>query len=124
MAVNRNPYASWQELRSSSDYRSKETQISALVRQQLSQEDYLLTSNRVNPGPKRNRRALAASIATQLPHPVGSEDMWGWQSWARSGMYVAASPSLSTGLKEELLLNQIPGADYSHLPGEVGGASS
>lgn len=120
MAVNKNPYASWQNLRNTSDYRSRETQISAFTRQQLSQDDYLLNSNRVNPGPQRNKRALIASSVPQLPHPVGSEDMWGWQSWVESNI----SSSLSTGLKEKISLDQIPGANYSPLPGKVGGASN
>ena len=39
MAVNNNPYEAWQKLRQNSDYRSTDTQINSLVRQQLSQDE-------------------------------------------------------------------------------------
>lgn len=124
MAVDKNPYISWQALRNSSDYRSKETQLAALTRQQLSQSDYLLSSSRVNPGPGVNRRRNLADNASQLPHPTGSEDMWGWQSWAEVSVSTAVPSNLASGLREEVSKDSIPGANYEPLTGEVGGASS
>lgn len=123
MAVNQNPYESWQRLRSTSDYRSTDTQITSLVRQQMSQPEYLRSSNRVNPGPERNRRANIASNNQQDPHPVGSEDMWGWQQWTTVSPASLVEPPEAEGLLEQALDSDIPGKDYSPY-GEVGGATS
>lgn len=123
MAVNQNPYEKWQELRSGSDYRSTDTQITSLVRQQLSQSEYLRTSSRVNPGPLRNSRAAIADGATQLPHPVGSEDMWGWQQWTMISPDGLTEPPEAENLLEITRDEDVPGKDYSPF-GEVGGASS
>lgn len=123
MAVNQNPYESWQELKDNSDYRSTDTQITSLVRQQLSQQEYLRTSNRVNPGPLRNYRAGVADSNDQAPHPFGSEDMWGWQSWATIEPDGLTEPPEAENLLEVTRDENIPGKDYSPF-GEVGGASS
>ena len=122
VAVSKNPYREWENLKSSSDYRSTDTQITSLVRQQLSKESFLRTSNRVNPGPYRNLRAKVADSKAQLPHPLGSEDLWGWQKWTED-----IQNSQETNLAENLLdvknKAEVPGKDY--LPfGEVSGASS
>jgi hypothetical protein len=122
MAVNNNPHEAWEKLRSNSDYRSTDTQITSLVRQQLSQEEYLRTSNRVNPGPYRNLRAQIADSNPQIPHPFGSEDLWGWQNWTEeSSVYNDAE--LADNLLEPKPTDEVPGKDYSPY-GEVGGASS
>jgi hypothetical protein len=122
MAVNKNPYKEWENLKSVSDYRCTDTQMSSLVRQQLSEGRFLRTSNRVNPGPYRNQRAKFASSIGQQPHPFGSEDLWGWQKWTEESQNVFESP-----LAENLLLPEgsaeVPGKDYSPF-GEVHGASS
>lgn len=123
MAINQNPYEGWQELKSSSDYRSTDTQITSLVRKQLSQEEYLSTSNRVNPGPQRNYRTRVADNNPQAPHPLGSEDMWGWQQWTKINPASLTESQEAEGLLEEVLDSDIPGKDYSPY-GEVGGASS
>lgn len=123
MAVNRNPYESWEELKSGSDYRSTDTQATSLVRQQLSQQEYLSTSSRVNPGPLRNHRAGVADSSAQIPHPVGSVDMWGWQQWTNVSPDDLIEPAEAENLLEEFRDEDIPGKDYSPL-GEVGGAST
>jgi hypothetical protein len=122
MAVNKNPYREWQKGRRIADYRCTDTQITSLVRQQLSQPNYLRGSNRVNPGPGRNQRAKLADEATQLPHPLGSEDMWGWQRWTSISETIRETP-LADGLVEKLSKAETPGKDYSPF-GEVDGASS
>jgi hypothetical protein len=122
MAVNKNPYREWQGGRQNADYRCTDTQITSLTRQQLSQPDYLRNSNRVNPGPGRNLRAKLADETPQLPHPLGSEDMWGWQRWTSISETTRETP-LADGLVEKLNKAETPGKDYSPF-GEVGGASS
>ena len=124
MAVDKNPYVSWQDLRDSSDYRSRETQLAAFTRQQLSQGDYLFSSNRVNPGPNVNQRRATANSSAEIPHPVGSQDMWGWQPWAETSLSTSVPSNLASGLKKEVSKDDIPGANYGPLTGEVGGASS
>ena len=123
MAVNENPYESWQELKANSDYRSTDTQINSLVRQQLSQPEYLRNSNRVNPGPRRNSRANLADSKAQVPHPLGSEDMWGWQQWAQVNPEDLTEPPEADNLLEVVKDADIPGKNYDPLS-EVGGASS
>lgn len=88
MAVSNNPYEAWKKIRSSSDYRNTDTQITSLVRQQLSQAEYLKTSNRVNPGPYRNLRAKFADSSLQSSHILTNEDMWGWQRWTEKNLYL------------------------------------
>jgi hypothetical protein len=122
MAVNNNPHEAWKNLRSNSDYRSTDTQITSLVRQQLSQTEYLRTSNRVNPGPYRNLRTQIADSSPQNPHPLGSEDLWGWQQWTEDSSLYKDS-ELAEDLLEEKDFKDVPGKDYSPY-GEVGGASS
>lgn len=122
MAVDKNPYKNWENLRSNSDYRNTDTQITSLVRQQLSQSTYLRTSNRVNPGPYRNLRAKIADSKQQIPHPLGSEDLWGWQQWTKEDRSLDVS-TLASGLYEQVQDISIEGKDYSPL-GEVGGSSS
>lgn len=112
MAVNTNPYREWEQLQGTSDYRSTDTQVTSLVRQQLSQAEYLTSSNRVNPGPLRNTRAHMADGAAKVPHVVGSEDMWGWQQWAESFDPIRPSSALATELKEEYTNQEIPGKSY------------
>jgi hypothetical protein len=123
VAVNENPYESWQELKADSDYRSTDTQINSLVRQQLSQSEYLRNSNRVNPGPRRNYRAGVADSKAQIPHPVGSEDMWGWQQWTQVNPSSLTEPPEAEDLLEVVRDGDIQGKTYDPL-GEVGGASS
>lgn len=118
MAVNNNPYRVWQKLRQNSDYRSTDTQITSLVRQQLSQSEYLRSSNRVNPGPQRNTRAQIANNASQNPHVFASEDMWGWQKWITSKDEFKLI-NLGTNLIEAI--DYIPGTSY--LDSNVGGMS-
>lgn len=91
MAVNNNPYEAWKKIRSGSDYRNTDTQITSLVRQQLSQAEYLRTSNRVNPGPYRNLRAKFADNSLQSSHTLTNEDMWGWQRWTEENLYLRES---------------------------------
>lgn len=123
MAVNNNPYEKWEELKASSDYRSTDTQITSLVRQQLSQSEYLRVSNRVNPGPYRNLRVSVAESRAQVPHPLGSEDMWGWQKWTEADPSELQEPSVAEGLLEENKDSDIPGKTYDPIS-RVGGASS
>lgn len=118
MAVNNNPYRVWQKLRQNSDYRSTDTQITSLVRQQLSQSEYLRNSNRVNLGPNRNTRAKIAKNSPQIPHVFVSDDMWGWQSWTHSrDEFILLS--IGTNLIESV--DSIPGTIY--LDSNVGGMS-
>ena len=121
MAVNKNPYREWESLKSTSDYRSTDTQITSFVRQQLSEPRYLTSSNRVNPGPNRNLRTKIANSAQQKPHPVGSEDMWGWQRWTSISERTSET-DLAENLVEGLNSPETPGADYSPF-GKIGGAS-
>jgi len=123
VAVNENPYESWQELKTNSDYRSTDTQTNSLVRQQLSQSEYLRNSNRVNPGPRRNSRANLADSKAQIPHPLGSEDMWGWQQWTQVNPADLTELPEADNLLEVVKDADIPGKNYDPL-GEVGGASS
>ena len=122
MAVDKNPYREWQKGRQNADYRCTDTQITSLIRQQLSQSNYLRSSNRVNPGPNRNLRAKLADESAQLPHPLGSEDLWGWQEWTSISETIRQTP-LAHGLVERLNSAETPGKDYSPF-GEAGGASS
>lgn len=110
MAVQQNPYEYWSDERSESDYRSRETQASALTRQMLRQPDYLLRSNRVNPGPERNTRARTADALAQVPHHTSNEDVWGWQRWTETKEYVAPSP-VSSNLLERDNEGDIPGCE-------------
>jgi hypothetical protein len=110
VAVNHNPYEAWQKLRQNSDYRSTDTQINSLVRQQLSQADYLLFSNRVNMGPQRTTRANMAKNSQQSPHVLGPEDMWGWQNWTRPT--TSQESPLTTGLREDGDIVDTPGTAY------------
>lgn len=123
MAVNKNPHEEWQNLKTNSDYRSTDTQLSSLTRQQLSQSEYLTASNRVNPGPLRNTRASAADSKPQLPHPLGSEDMWGWQQWPNLLPSDLIEPNIAEDLLEVTRDSDVPGKDYSPY-GEEGGAST
>ena len=123
MAVDKNPYESWQQLKTNSDYRSTDTQIASLVRQQLSQSEYLRDSNRVNPGPRRNYRADLADSRSQIPHPLGSEDMWGWQPWTQVDPSDLPDSTEADELLETIADADIPGKNYAPL-GKIGGASS
>ena len=120
MAVSRNPYSNWQRGRSTGDYRNTDTQVTSLVRQQLSQSEYLRTSNRVNPGPLRKTRAEIAKNTPIIPHVFGSEDMWGWQPWTFDTQTFSIS-NLSSALYEEEFLST-PGTSYKPY-NNVGGAS-
>ena len=122
MAVNKNPYWEWEDLRKSSDYRSTDTQATSLVRQQLSQAEFLTSSNRVNPGPMRNTRTRAADAKLEFPHVTASEDMWGWQQWTNSFDPSRQNSNLAPDLKEEYLKPEIPGKSYKPLNG-IEGAS-
>lgn len=127
MAVSQNPYESWQKLRQNSDYRSTDTQVTASVRQQLSQEEFLTRSNRVSPGPNRNSRTSMANNSPQIPHVMAPEDMWGWQQWAQGNSTVGAQTNLATGLREQSSVDSIPGgsyAPYSRVGGATGFCSS
>lgn len=122
MAVSNNPYREWEELKEGSDYRSTDTQITSLVRQQLSQPEYLRSSNRVNSGPLRNTRARAADAKPQFPHVTGSEDMWGWQPWTDSFDSLRPNSGIAEDLKEQYVEQEIPGKGYGPI-NKVGGAS-
>jgi hypothetical protein len=123
MAVSKNPYGEWENLRQNSDYRSTDTQVNSLVKTQLSNPEFLRTSNRVNPGPYRNLRARVADNSDQIPHPFGSEDLWGWQEWADETASLIQQPEIADNLLEIQDTALVPGKDY--LPyGEVEGASS
>lgn len=122
MAVNNNPYRQWEQLKNRSDYRSTDTQITSLVRQQLSHSRYLRDSYRVNPGPYRNLRTKIADSKSQVPHPLGSEDMWGWQKWTQLDLFEMNEADIAEDLFERSKDSDIPGKDYSPIS-EVGGAS-
>lgn len=100
MAVQKNPYQYWSDERGEADYRSRETQASSLTRQMLSQPEYLLLRNRVNPGPLRNLRVRAADSVSQIPHDTRNEEMWGWQRWTDKDYYLAESEVASNLLEE------------------------
>ena len=121
MTVEKNPYLEWEKSKSFSDYRNTDTQITNFVRQQLSESEYLRSSNRVNPGPGRNARAKIADSTPQIPHVLGSEDLWGWQRWTQVSERTKETP-LADNLPEGLNSSETPGADYSAYD-EVGGAS-
>ena len=112
MAINSSnaPYESWKTLRQNSDYRARTTQNMAYVREALSQDKYLKSSNRVNPGPSRNTRASMANNSEQNPHVYGSEDMWGWQNWADKRTKKAST--LAPGLVEVNSSVDAPGTQY------------
>jgi hypothetical protein len=112
MAVQKNPYLRWAEIRENSDYRSRETQASSLTRQMLSQPEYLLRNNRVNPGPLRNLRVNAADSAQQIPHKTCNEDVWGWQKWTEESEYLLPT-DLATNLLERQNSNDILGCGES-----------
>lgn len=118
MSVNQNPYNKWKSLRRNGDYRDNTSQVTSLVRQQLSEPEYLRASNRVNPGPNRNTRAKMADNTEQIPHVFGPEDMWGWQSW--TSKYNFLPSELAPTLFEEDYT--IPGISYKPY-NSVGGAS-
>jgi hypothetical protein len=122
MAVDKSPYEEWSKLKSNSDYRSTDSQMNSLVRQQLSKDSFLRTSNRVNPGPQRNKRARIANSKQQIPHPLGSQDLWGWQKWAEESNNLTQS-NLAENLLEVKNSSNIPGVDYSPLS-KIHGASS
>ena len=122
VAVSKNPFREWGKLRQNSDYRSTDTQITSFVRQQLSQSDYLLTSNRVNPGPFRNLRALAADNTPKVAHVTGSEDLWGWQPWTDKFNQEKQSSDIAENLIDEDQEYEIPGVSYQP-QNNVGGAS-
>jgi hypothetical protein len=122
MAVSQNPYESWQKLRQNSDYRSTDTQATSLVRQQLSQSEFLTRSNRVSPGPDRNSRTSMANNSSQIPHVMAPEDMWGWQQWAQNNTTGGAPSNLATGLREQNSVESIPGGSYTPYH-RVGGAA-
>jgi hypothetical protein len=122
VAVSKNPFREWEKLRQNSDYRSTDTQITSFVRQQLSQSDYLLTSNRVNPGPFRNLRASVADNTPEVAHVTGSEDLWGWQSWTGKFNQEKQSPDIAENLIDEDQEYEIPGVSYQP-QNNVGGAS-
>lgn len=112
MAVSRNPYQNWEDSRNNSDYRCTDTQVTSLVRQQLSQSEYLTSSNRVSPGPRRVKRTRIATEARQIPHVLSQEDMWGWQSWTRIPSSILQESGLATGLVETYPYYNIPGGSY------------
>ncbi len=111
MAVQSNPYRHWDDERENSDYRSRETQASALTRQMMRQPEYLLRSNRVNPGPERNVRARGADSQTQTPHGTCNEDVWGWQQWTETTEYVVPSPVSNNLLEKDTDGSNIPGCE-------------
>ena len=111
MAVQTNPYQNWEDIKTGSDYRSRETQSSALTRQMLRQPEYLTDRNRVNPGPSRNLRARVANTQSQVPHEVRNEDIWGWQLWTDKDYHLIDS-TLSNNLLEE---TEVGGGDYEQI---------
>lgn len=113
MAVQENPYGYWEDERSEADYRSRETQASALTRQMLRQPEYLLTRNRVNPGPFRNLRARAADSVPQVPHQSCNEEMWGWQRWTETSEYLSESEVSDNLLERDTDTSSIPGCGES-----------
>ena len=111
VAVQQNPYQYWNDERSESDYRSKETQASSLTRQMLRQPEYLRSRNRVNPGPLRNSRAAAANSTPQFPHTTCNEDVWGWQKWTETSEYRTSSDVSNNLLEESTESCDIPGCE-------------
>ena len=109
LAVDKNPYREWESLRTSSDYRSRETQASSLTRQMLRRPEYLRDSNRVNPGPYRSLRARAADSKPQEPHITCNEDVWGWQRWTEVDEYVTQSELSSNLFEKSTSKDGIPG---------------
>lgn len=109
MAVNKNPYESWKNLRDNSDYRSTDTQLSSFVRQQLSQGDYLTKRNRVNSGPDYKARAAQSALEDQIPHVLNAKDMWGWQKWPTGELI---STNLSSNLVQKVKPESVPGTSY------------
>lgn len=93
-------YEGWEQLKDRADYRSRETQASALTRSLLKKPEYLLRSNRVNPGPGRNIRAAEADSKPQTPHNLNNEDCWGWESW-RDPNYDRIDTDISDSLFEK-----------------------
>jgi len=100
LAVQENPFEDWKSERGKADYRSRETQASALTRQMLRQSEYLLSRNRINPGPLRNLRARNADSLAQIPHDTRNEEVWGWQRWTEKDYYLVDS-EISDNLLEE-----------------------
>lgn len=115
VAVNKNPYNEWNNAKQSADYRSKQTQISSYVKQQLSESRYLYSTNRVNPGANYVTRKNISSSTPQAPHLLGKEDMWGWQRWAEINTSTGIDSTLASDLLEEPS-EGIPGTD-SYDPG-------
>lgn len=113
MAVQQNPYHHWSDQRDDADYRSRETQASALTRQMLRQPEYLRSRNRVNPGPLRNSRATAADSSSQVPHTTCNEDLWGWQQWTETDQYLSPSQLSNNLLEEATDESEIPGCGES-----------
>lgn len=111
MSVQKNPYGYWESERSNSDYRSRETQVSAFTRQMLRQPEYLRNRNRVNPGPLRNLRAIAADNVSQVPHNTCNEDVWGWQRWTETNQYLEQSELSDNLLEESTDPCSIPGCE-------------
>ena len=110
VAINKNPYNEWNNAKQSADYRSKQTQISSYVKQQLSESRYLYSANRINPGDNYVTRKNISSSTPQVPHLLGKEDMWGWQRWAE----INTSTGIDSTLASELLEGPsegIPGTD-------------
>jgi hypothetical protein len=113
MAVNKNPYESWKDLRDNSDYRSTDTQLTSFVRQQLSQDDYLTKRNRVNSGPDYKARVAQSASEAQIPHVLSAEDMWGWQRWpSENPTGELISTDLSNNLVQEVKPENVPGTSY------------
>lgn len=126
MALNSSttPFESWEELRRNSDYRARTTQNNAYVREALSQERYLRSSNRVNQGPQYNSRVQMAKNADPNPHVYGAEDMWGWQNWTERPN--KTNSNLAPGLYESDPLSGPAGTQYpgpSRVPGWAGCSS-
>jgi hypothetical protein len=113
LAVQENPYQHWEAERSEADYRSRETQASALTRQMLRHPEYLMNRNRVNPGPLRNLRARAADSVQQVPHTSCNEEMWGWQHWTETNQYLTDSGVSSNLLERDTDTSDIPGCGES-----------
>lgn len=123
MAVYRNPYRKWEDNRRKSDYRCTDTQITSLVRQQLSQTEYLRDTNRINQGPSRNQRTNLAKSRSQIPHVLASEDMWGWQPWTTLGdIEIQGTTPLATNLIFIDYAEGNPGTSYQPY-NKVGGMS-
>lgn len=118
------PFTSWEQRKSDRDYRDRSTQLRDFSRAQLGTEQFLVSSNRVNPGPRRNRRALTASATPQVPHVLGQNSLWGASAWSELFLpSTQASPLLITGdLREAIEPYEIPGATYYPYE-EVGGAA-